>query len=228
MAYDEKIGVRCSRCERPVAAEVCGKRAIDKDNEPVRYALLLCPYCDRPFLIVQEGSYEQREDGEYYTAWGVPRTLYPAQLDRLDPAVPENIAKSYIGARRCFDEAGEYTAAAIMCRRTLEGICSHFGAAKGTLKAKLDELKSRGIIEARLYEWADDVLRALGNDAAHDVDTTISKQDALDALEFTKAIVEYLYVFEAAFRRFKERREPPAVGGYGSADDDMLNEGPPS
>ena len=133
--------------------------------------------------------------------------LYPGVPESLDSSVPTAIADSYLEARRAFGQAAAFTGAAILCRRTLEGICKDRGAAGGNLKSKLLDLKTKGIIEPRLHEWADEVLRGLGNDAAHDVGQTISKDDAQDALEFTKAIIEYLYVFEAAFQRFKGRRE---------------------
>ena len=100
--------------------------------------------------------------------------------------------------------------------RTLEGICTDFQASGRTLKNKLEDLNTKGIIEMRLFDWADDVLRTVGNNAAHDVDKVVSREDASDTLEFTKAIMEYLYVLEAAFKRFKERQQeeedetPPA------------------
>ena len=93
-----------------------------------------------------------------------------------------------------------------MCRRIIDGVAKYNEARGRDLKEKLLDLKSRGIIEARLHEWADHVLRQLGNDAAHDPNVEITKDDANDALEFTKAILEYVYVFDAAFQRFKERR----------------------
>jgi hypothetical protein len=226
MAFEETIGVRCCNCERPIAAGIAGKHTYENEyeNEAYRYLLLICPHCGGPSLARQDGTFEESDyTNATYTRWGMPRLLYPAQLDQLDPAVPVNIARSYIGARRCFDDAGEYTAAAIMCRRTLEGICANFEAKGRDLKSKLDDLKARAIIETRMHEWADHALRALGNDAAHDVDATVSKQDALDALEFTRAIVEYLYVFAVAFQRFKERRTKPKGSGFS----DALNEEPP-
>jgi len=93
-----------------------------------------------------------------------------------------------------------------MCRRTLEAICHEYEAKGGTLAAKLKYLNEMEIIESRLHLWADKILKNLGNEAAHDVRSDISKQDALDALEFTRTIIEYLYVFEAAYNRFLERR----------------------
>jgi hypothetical protein len=69
----------------------------------------------------------------------------------------------------------------------------------------LKELKDQGVIENRLYEWAD-ALRISGNEAAHDVNVTISPDDAKDIIEFTNALLEYVFTFRDKFEAFKKRR----------------------
>ena len=101
--------------------------------------------------------------------------------------------------------ANAYTASAIMCRKTLEAICSEHGATERNLLASLKKLKDEGVIEHRLYEWAD-ALRIVGNEAAHDVKVQVSAQDARDVLEFTNALLEYTFTFRDKFERFKKRR----------------------
>jgi hypothetical protein len=66
-------------------------------------------------------------------------------------------------------------------------------------------MKEKGDIDERLYEWAD-MLRDAGNDAAHDVNVTVSETDATDFLEFTNAIVDYLFSYRDRFDKFKARR----------------------
>jgi hypothetical protein len=66
-------------------------------------------------------------------------------------------------------------------------------------------MKETGVIENRLYEWAD-ALRISGNEAAHDVSTNVSREDAKDILEFTHALLEYVFTFQERFEQFKERR----------------------
>jgi hypothetical protein len=92
-----------------------------------------------------------------------------------------------------------------MCRRALEAICKDKGTTKRTLAENLKELQQKGTIDARLYEWAD-ALRLVGNDAAHNVDEFMGKEDAKDGIDFTRAIVEYVYTFADAFERFQARR----------------------
>jgi hypothetical protein len=93
-----------------------------------------------------------------------------------------------------------------MCRKTLEGICDVHEISSGNLKSRLEKMKDKGIIEARLFEWAEE-LRISGNEATHDVNTTISKFDAIDIIEFTNALLEYVFTFNDKFNKFKKRRE---------------------
>jgi hypothetical protein len=97
-----------------------------------------------------------------------------------------------------------------MCRKTLEGICGELNITARNLAAALKEMKDKGIIESRLYEWAD-ALRISGNEAAHDVGIVITAQDARDNLEFTNAILEYVFTFQDKFEQFKRRRTSKAV-----------------
>jgi hypothetical protein len=103
-----------------------------------------------------------------------------------------------------------------MCRRALEAICKDKGTAKRTLAANLQQLQEQRTIDARLYEWAD-ALRLVGNDAAHNVDEFMSKEDAKDGLDFTRAIVEYVYTFTDAFERFRARRAAPKASPRAAA-----------
>lgn len=203
----DNIVVYCARCEKHVTGRSHGEHRYDEDGEEVSRTFLTCPACSDPFVVHQQGSYHPSDYGSgYELSWSDAVVLLPGDAKSLDASVPINIAASYAEARRVFSSASAHTAAAIMCRRTLEGVCAHLDAKGGNLARKLDNLKERGLIEPRIHEWANHVLRSLGNDAAHDVDAVISKEDAKDALDFTKAIIEYLFVFEAAFQQFKKRR----------------------
>jgi len=92
-----------------------------------------------------------------------------------------------------------------MCRKTLEGICAEYKTKGPTLVAALKELKDKEIIENRLHEWAD-ALRVLGNEAAHDVNITITAEDTKDLIDFTHALLEYVFTFRDKFENFKNRR----------------------
>lgn len=189
--------IECTRCESLVDAEVVADYEYFNPElgPPGKYSFLKCPNCESPSLAVQEN---------YGDGLDSPFRLYPPQENRLNPSIPEPIRNTYAEARACL-KVKAYTAAAIMCRKTLEAICAEHGATGKNLVSNLKELKEKGLIESRLYEWAD-ALRISGNEAAHDVSVTMSAEDARDVLEFTNALLEYVFTFRDKFEAFKERR----------------------
>ena len=58
----------------------------------------------------------------------------------------------------------------------------------------LKNMRDSATIDAQLYEWSN-ALRHAGNEAAHDVEVVFSMEDASDTLEFTNAIVDYLFSY---------------------------------
>jgi len=189
--------VECQNCEATVDGDVVASYQ-DFDEESGmsgKYSFLKCPRCSRPFIMLQV------DEGP---GWEEPERLYPPKETSISAAVPNAIRSAYEEARTCF-RGKAFTAAAIMCRKTLEGICEEHKITGRNLADSLKQMKDQGIIERRLYEWAD-ALRISGNEAAHSVNVTISAQDARDILEFTNALLEYVFTFQDKFEQFKKRR----------------------
>jgi hypothetical protein len=92
-----------------------------------------------------------------------------------------------------------------MCRKTLEGICAAHGIAERSLNGSLKKMKDGSLIDDRLFEWSD-TLRVMGNEAAHGVGVSIGEADAKDVLEFTNAILDYMFSYRDRFEQFKRRR----------------------
>ena len=189
--------VECNNCEALVDASVLNAyEEYDPETDlPCKYSFLKCPKCAGPFLVLQERF------GDY---WDDPYRLYPPQ-ERINPFSPEPIKKAFSEAYACF-KAKAYTAAAIMCRKTVEGICAEHSIKGKVLADSLNEMKKQGIIESRLFDWAD-TLRISGNEAAHDLAVTVPKDDARDILEFTNALLEYVFTFKDKFEQYKKRQE---------------------
>jgi len=103
-----------------------------------------------------------------------------------------------------------------MSRKCLEAVCKILGAKGRDLNARLGELHEAGHIDSRLLDWAHQV-RLIGNEAAHDIDVPVTKQDARDVLDFTEAIMIYVFSltkrFESLKRRRTERDEAQQSGG---------------
>jgi hypothetical protein len=136
--------------------------------------------------------------------------LYPTSSYSINQNIPESLRKALLEAINTY-EAEVHTAAAIMCRRTLDGFCAENGATKRSLAANLEELRDKGVITDQLFEWAT-ALRLSGNEAAHDVTVTFSAEDARDLLDFTVAILDFTYSFRVKFEAFRARR-----GGDGAS-----------
>ena len=187
--------VECKNCEALVDAEFIASYEYSNPEigPPGTFSFLKCPSCESPLLIDQDDIF-------YVT----PHRIYPPQEKVVSPNLPKPLQSSYGEAASCF-KAKAYTATAIMCRKTLEGICAEHGVTGQNLVSALKQLKDQGIIENRLYEWAD-ALRISGNEAAHDVNVTIAAEDARDILEFTNALLEYVFTFRDKFEAFKQRR----------------------
>jgi hypothetical protein len=204
---NETMLVECGVCEATVAAVVEGSydRYIEGPGYAIRWSLLSCPVCVTPIVVAQDDDDARYVDGEG-DRWGRPSRLYPTAPDRqLGVAVPAPIRTAFAEARACYTEAKAYTACAIMCRKVLEGVCNSHGAATGTLASRLKQLSDSGQLDKRLFEWTT-ALRMVGNEAAHDVDITVSREDAGDLLDLAEAVAEYLYTFKEKFDNFQARR----------------------
>jgi hypothetical protein len=197
----ESMLLECKHCEAMVDAKELFTYEYEEVAEgygpfDTKVTFAKCPACDAPLLAGQINT----ADG-----WDEPDRFYPPMDRELYLEVPDHIVRAFTEARTCL-RAKAYTAAAIMCRKTLEGICSEHGVrSSGTLAAQLKKLKENGVIENRLFEWAEE-LRTMGNEAAHGVEFVVSRDDARDTLEFTEALIEYVFTYRDKFENFKKRR----------------------
>lgn len=194
--------LECKRCEAMVNCEVLFSFKEHFENEPPsKWTFCKCPRCHFPMLAEQE---------DYGGGWDEPTRLYPPADKQLGRSVPILIREAYSEATSCL-KAKAFTASAIMCRKTLEGLCAEHGVKERNLAQSLKALKAKGLIDGALVEWAE-ALRNFGNEAAHDVKITISAQDARDIIAFTEALIEYVFTFRDQFARFQERRKKTSEG----------------
>lgn len=187
----------CKYCDAKVNIEHVADY-VDASEEGVwRYTFGKCPVCSAPFLMIQ-GNYGGDDD------WEAPDQLYPDINMALGAAVPSDLRKVFDEARKCL-RAGAYTASNMMCRKAMEGLVWVKEVKRPNLLQGLAKLRDDRVIDDRLYRWAN-LLRIVGNDAAHDIQVSATKQDAVDALAFTAALLEYVFTFEQRFEQFQARR----------------------
>jgi len=172
----------------------------DAEYHGDHYSVALCRRCNAPFLV-REALYGVPGEFETVTDEVV---LYPATLGPKLEGLPDPVARSLAQAHRSYSTSS-YDACAVMCRRALEALCKTLSASGKDLARRLGDLKENGRIDARLLDWAHGV-RLVGNEAAHDVETPVTAEDARDILEFTEALLTYIFTLDAKFRSFKARR----------------------
>lgn len=141
--------------------------------------------CKSPVLVHNEGDI-------------VHPSPFPSPTDKR---IPEAIKQDLDEAKICFS-VNAYRACAVMARRTMQSTCIEKGATKDKLGDQINELSSNGVITKDLKEWAD-VVRWVGNDAAHPTAVEVNNEDAEDILKLAE---QFLYVIYVAPAIAKERR----------------------
>jgi hypothetical protein len=172
---------------------------VDAEYHGEHYYVCLCSRCNQPFLIRQ-------------SLFGIPaefetvtneQILYPAEKKIPLNGVPNTIKSAYDQAARSFS-ASLFEPCVLMCRKCLEATCNNLGADGKDLYSKLQGLLNAGHIDSRLLQWAHEI-RLIGNEAAHDINTKVTKRDARDVLDFTEAILIYIFSLTSRFKAFQTR-----------------------
>lgn len=132
--------------------------------------------------------------------------------------IPTVVKDSIIEADRSL-QANANIASCVMLGRALEGVCRDVllkttppasGKTPPTkpkpimLGQGLKDLKAKGIIDDRLFDWSQQ-LHAFRNLAAHPEDVSITREDAEDLQAFVYALIEYIYDLAERYEEFKDR-----------------------
>ncbi len=195
--------IECPRCESKVDGEVVGAVEVPNPNYGAhsKTVLVKCPICKLPVL----GDTELIQVGQNDWEWCDLTRRWPEPENDLDWNIPDIARNSLAEARKCF-KAKAYSACTVMAGRAIEGVCKHHGADKKTFAQGLIELKQKGLIDERIFEWGEE-LRKHRNIGAHASDEKIPQEDAKDLLDFALAICDYVFVLHAKFERFQERAQ---------------------
>ncbi len=150
----------------------------------------VCSYCDKPVLVLNAGN-----------------EIYPHPLPSpSDERIPEKIRKDLDEAKLCFSVKA-YRASAVMARRALQTACIDKGASKGkNLAEQIKELADKGMITQDLKNWAD-VVRFVGNDAAHPTENEVSEDDAKDIIDLAEQFMHVIYVAPAIANGRRKKRK---------------------
>ena len=172
---------------------------VDTEYHGDHYSVCQCRRCTQPFLV-RQSLYGIPAEFETITEEVV---LYPSESKLPPEGLPASVKSAYDQAVISL-RASLFEPCVLMSRKCLEAVCKTFSATARNLNTSLTKLKEDGHIDSRLLNWAHQI-RLIGNEAAHDM-TPISKEDAQDVLDFTEAILIYVFSLTKRFESFKARR----------------------
>lgn len=180
-----------------------GNPIYDPDETYYRdnYSVCLCRRCNQPFLI-KEIIYGA--GGEFETCTEKV-LLYPTESKLTPNELPKTVKSAYDQAVKS-SKASLFEPCVLMCRKCLEAVCKIFKVDGHNLDTRLTKLSEAGHIDSRLLNWAHEI-RLIGNEAAHDIDILVTNEDAKDVLDFTEAILIYVFSLTKRFESLRARRK---------------------
>jgi len=164
------------------------------------YSVCLCRRCNQPFLVRQS---VRGVPAEFETITE-ETVLYPSESKLLPEELPESVKTAYDQAAHSL-HASLFEPCVLMCRKCLEGVCKVLDAKGRDLSIRLRRLHDAGHIDCRLLNWAHQV-RLIGNEAGHDTDAPVTREDARDVFDFTEAILIYVFSLTKRFESLQKRR----------------------
>ncbi|MEX1031358.1 MAG: DUF4145 domain-containing protein [Paenibacillaceae bacterium] len=195
--------IDCPYCESKVDGIEKGEHQTygEHEDNPSKRVLLECPVCHCSLLA--ETEHWQIGNEEY--KWSNAVRLWPEPDRILSWELPDIVSVSLNEAKKCFTGTA-YIGCAVMCGRSIEGICKDFNTKSQNIAGGLKELLDQQIIDKRIYDWGE-ALRIHRNFGAHASEENISRVDATDLLDFALAICDYVYILRNKFESFMERRK---------------------
>ena len=195
----------CRYCGNKTKLDIVGKYTEYGDptelDWEMNWLLLKCSVCGKisfSSLYSGEDSKIYNNDGsfdyeKFYT------TLYPIETYQ-EINVPEKVKKAFSSALKVYHI--DKNICMIALRRTLEIICNDKGANGINLEKKIIDLSQKGIFPKPINE-ASDILRLIGNEAAHGDDINYNEQIIKEMINFTQIIIEYVYVIPYKIQNIK-------------------------
>lgn len=195
------VSISCPYCQRHTALSV-GKAQYYGTYGKIQYVsaawtnelnerwwIGICNGCSKPVLVKNKGE-----------------EIYPHPFPSpTDNRIPDPMRSDLMEAKLC-NSIKAFRACAVMARRTIQNACIEKGAKKKDLVDQIKELQANGTITKDLQKWAD-VVRWIGNDAAHPNKDTVEKDDADDILDLAEQFLQVLYVAPAIAQTRKTIRK---------------------
>lgn len=198
------ISIFCPFCQKHTALTLASKRVqcgkclsyldvslIWEKMQSENWWIGICNACHEAVLVLNNGD-----------------LIFPHPLPSpTDTRIPGDIRNDLEEAKNCL-AINAYRACCVMARRAMQSACLDKGATKDKLVDQIAELLANGVITNDLKGWAD-VVRWVGNDAAHPGKSKVAKEDADDILHLAEQFLHVIYVAPAiAIERQTKRGKP--------------------
>lgn len=174
----------------------------EEREEHTEYRIFSCPVCESITLVESYWNDEMEEQmAEEFCE--KDKILYPNIIDEYSDVTIKinNAFKSAVRSRYL-----DFTLCMIALRRTLEMICIDKGVTKGMLGKKLKEMESKGLIPTVINE-ASQILKNLGNAAAHGEEITYTSAQVKEAFYFIDSIINYIYVLPEKIKKLQSTNQ---------------------
>jgi hypothetical protein len=195
----QEIVIDCPDCQVRVKTKRVG--SVPGGDDEV-FFLVQCPACRGAFFGRTAAFMNDRSHWEL----SVAERLWPAPLlAEIAPEIPERARRDIKDAQKALSH-GIYSAAQVLCSRALIRLIKQKAGAS-MIASGFAELKSRGIIDQRLFDWAE-ILRKERHIGTQSSEEDISREDAEDLIDFTIAIFDYIYTVTEKYEKYVARRSP--------------------
>ena len=158
-----------------------------------------CPVCKNVTLTKEYSNSDMEK------AWGRGNSekvvLFPTATFSFE-GIPDGIKNAFEAALKVRNLDNSICLVAL--RRTLESICEDKGATGKNLYLKIKDLSDKSILPPILNDISD-VLREFGNEAAHATTVKHSKTEVELMVEFTEAIINYVYVLPIKLSKIQSK-----------------------
>lgn len=165
---------------------------------------MVCRHCHQGVVVVEEEWIEDHPSRQGFGQGGEISFRgihwWPLPQNKLSDDIPSEISNIYAEAVKTY-YAKAPRATAVMLRRTIEAIASHFDENEGPLVQRLQHLLEKNILQPSLSDWAKEV-RLIGNQGAHyDPANEVNMEDANQLLTFVQELMKYLFELPAELQR---------------------------
>lgn len=167
----------CGECCKPVHGRVIASA----NDERLTVLWTICS-CGQPSCLILDGGYITGQ-------WPMPKEYSPSK------EWPEDL-------RRLFEEAalafagGAHTAVSMVCRKLLMVCACLEGDSDGKSFLNYVDFITKNVLSFPKAKTAIDKIRAIGNDANHDV-AFVSAADAMTSLNIVKSLLDAIYKLPA-------------------------------